>query len=428
MSAERHTARAARPLARMTEDDPALAALALWCRHRDRDDLPVPAESDARTIWYGPRFDALTLAEQVGLCAHHVLHIALRHAGRSQAMRDRLGERFDRDVFNIAADALVNESLLLAGHVLPRPCLLVTDLLKARRGEMLTAEDAVGRYDAERLYLALLERPGGLGDEAGRRRSFEDRTQQAQATRDHAAGRGYAPDLTEDETAEAPDESDGDWQQHLARAMQAGRASGRGIGVIGHRLADLPVRTTPWEVHLRGLIERAVSEGPRRDAGRPARRWLAADSAARGLGQPTPPFEPGWQRRRVAPRIAVALDCSGSIDDARLALFAAEVAGVARRTGAEIAVLPFDTEVRATLRPRAGEAAQAIRQAAFARGGGTDFAPVLEAAVALDPAIIVVLTDLDGKAGKPPRVPVLWAVPADTAPKPPFGRVLCLSG
>ena len=66
-----------------------------------------------------------------------------------------------------------------------------------------------------------------------------------------------------------------------------------------------------------------------------------------------------------------------------------------------------------------------LRDIALRTGGGTDFAPVLEAAGGLNPSIAVILTDLDAPFGREPRVPVLWAVPGrqEVAP-PPFGRIL----
>ncbi len=44
--------------------------------------------------------------------------------------------------------------------------------------------------------------------------------------------------------------------------MAAGRMAGRGVGVIGHLMADLAPSETPWEVVLRGLLARALAEEP----------------------------------------------------------------------------------------------------------------------------------------------------------------------
>jgi hypothetical protein len=181
-------------------------------------------------------------------------------------------------------------------------------------------------------------------------------------------------------------------------------------------------------VILRGLVARAVTPAPRRSHRRPTNRWIALDADARAAGGPEPVFEPGLARDRTVPRLAVAIDASGSIDAARLALFAAQVAGIGRRTGAEVHVLVFDDGLRAQVRMQGRHWEREITGIGFSRGGGTSFVEVMEAAARLDPAMIVVLTDLDGTFGPPPgRVPVLWAVPEEPPAPPPYGRVLSLA-
>nr|MBA3326415.1 hypothetical protein [Paracoccaceae bacterium] len=152
---QRHSTRATRALRALGERDPAFAALALWCRHREGEGAAAAAWTDGATIHYGPGFAALPLHEQVGLAAHQILHVAFRHAPRAAAMWRRFGAGFDDEVFNIATDALVNETLLLAGYALPRPCVTLVGLLHEAFGETLTPEAAVGRADAEALYVLL---------------------------------------------------------------------------------------------------------------------------------------------------------------------------------------------------------------------------------------------------------------------------------
>jgi hypothetical protein len=413
----RHSARASRALRAMNEADPAIAALALWCDHRDADG--PAAETAGSLIRYGPAFDTLPLHEQIGLAAHHVLHVALRHGARMQAMADRLGERFDAELFTVAADAIVNEALVQAGHALPRPALTLTGVLSAALIPYAGAVQALAEWDAERLFLKLVA--GGRGEGSGAGRALA-----------HARTRAFAQDLRPADGGPVPTApeagEDARWRQHLARAMEAGRGAGRGVGTLGHRLADLPVPSTPWEVVLRGLLARALTESPQPSHRRPSRAWIAAEAEARRAGGPVPAFQPGQRRRAERPRVVIGLDASGSIDDTRLALFMAEVTGIARRVGAELHLIQFDEAVQTHLRldPHGWQAQLAALP--LARGGGTDFGPAVAAALALDPSAIVVLTDLDGPFGPAPRgVPVIWAVPAaPDPPAPPFGRVLSL--
>lgn len=427
-----HSRRAGPALRRLSEADPALGALALWCPHRDADG-ETAAWTDGRTVFYGPGFETLAPHEQAGLAAHQVLHIALRHAPRSLAMRGRFGDRFDEELFNIACDAILNQTLVLAGHALPRPVVLLADLLKAA----LPAETAVTGWDVEKLYIRLMadaNQPGkgeGNGKTKGKGESQNGRPDAAEAARELARQKGFGQDLhaipapVEGEEDESPDPDA--WRERLARAMEDGRSAGRGIGTLGTDALDLPQVHTPWERVLRRLVSKAVSHTPRPDWGRPARRWLAHDSAAREEGRFQPAFQPARCADRNRPRVAVAVDTSSSIDDARLGLFAAQVAGIGRRSGAEVHVLAFDTVVTGQSRMQGIAWESEIRRVDFARGGGTDFGPVIAAALALNPSVIVVLTDLDGPFGAAPKVPVIWAIPQEKAPAPPFGKVISLS-
>lgn len=411
-----HSVRAARALQQLAETDPALAVLALWCRHRDAE--TGLAETRGDTILYGPRFEALSLPEQVGLSAHHILHVAFRHGARAQALRDRLGGQADLALFTLAADGLINDTLLAVGYALPRPAAQASALVAEALHRPSSVPETLTGWDAERLFLALTEGSGtGRGEAAERARAY-------------AARQGFEGDLHPEAGPEGTGaEGAADWQDRVARALAAGRQAGRGIGALGYRLRDLPETRTPWERLLRASLADALIETPRRTTARPARGWLARDASARQDRRPAPVFEPGLRRTDRRPRLAVGLDMSSSVPDAVLARFAAEIVRIAARSGAEVHLLAFDETVRVTgvLDPRRG--AEQIAALRLARDGGTDFAPVLAAAAALDPAMIVVLTDLDADLPPPPgRIPVLWAVPAAPARTPGYGRVILLDG
>jgi hypothetical protein len=217
------------------------------------------------------------------------------------------------------------------------------------------------------------------------------------------------------------------WRQHLSRAMEAGRLAGRGIGVLGHRLADVPVPTVPWELVLRGLVSRALTEAPRPSHRRPSRAWIAMEALAQQVGGPSPAFQPGTLRATDQPRVVVGLDASSSIDEGRLAMFLGEIAGIARRLAAEVQVIAFDDEPRPPLRLDPSRWQAQLAALELPRGGGTSFAPVIRAAVAQHPSILVMLTDMEGDFGPAPRLPVVWAVPDGVKGDAPFGRVISLA-
>jgi len=399
-----HSSRAARALAHLAEVDPALAVLGLWCRHRDGHVTATRGD----TITYGAAFATLGLPEQVGLAAHHILHVALRHSARQAALAERLGDAFQADLFTLAADGIINETLLLAGHALPRPAITLTDLL-AQAG--LPAESpiaALSDWDADRLSMALHADP--------------DR---ARRLSDWARSKGFQTDLSAGDPQEGPAQSTADWRNHMLRALEAGRKAGTGIGRLGAILADLAPASVPWELHLRRLLARALTDHPRPSHRRPSSRWIAALAEAERSGRPAPAFQPGRQRQDMRPRIAIGLDTSSSIPPQTLRLFAAEAEAIARRTGAETHLLAFDETVSTTLRldPNGWSG---LRDTALRTGGGTDFTDLFARIAPLAPALAVILTDLDAPLPAKPGFPILWAVTEAVDP-PPYGRLLRLA-
>ena len=398
-----HSDRARPALGHLGESDPALAALALWCLHRDD---PGETRTEGETIRYGPGFDLLPLAEQVGLAAHHVLHVALRHGPRQAAMAERLGPGFDPDLYGIAADAIVNETLGLAGHPLPRPCVTLTELLASVGEDAATPTAAVAEWDADRLALRLHRDPAT-----------------AKRARDYGRSRAFARDLAPGDAAETPQEAEA-WAGHVERAFGLGRDAGTGVGLLLGRLADIAPPRIPWERHLRRLLARALIEAPRRSWRRPSGRWAARHAAARATAAPEPAFEPGRQRMDHLPRIVLAIDTSSSIDAPTLALFSAEIRAIAARTAADIRLIAFDEAVHAEARLGPGDR-DALDRLRMRTGGGTDFAPVMQRCRDLSPSLAVILTDLDAPHPPAPPCMVIWVAPEGARP-PAYGQVISL--
>ena len=407
MGAAVHSRRARPALARLPEIDPAVAALSLWCVHRDD---PEPTRTREDTIFYGPEFEGLRISEKVGLVAHHVLHVALRHSARAGAMRVRMGSAFDADTFNLVSDALINEALLEAGHALPRPAVRAQELLAGMPEHRSTIPTLLSTWDTERLYLALSAQ------------GASDRMSERNTAATYTADRAFRPDLEQGEARGGAPET---WRGRCEQALSAGRSAGTGIGAILGAFADLPDARVPWETVLRRQVLRAVSDVPRKSNARPSGRWIARDADAMSRHAAAPVFEPGLTRNRKRQRAVIALDSSSSISAAQLRLFAAEALSVSRRTGAEAHLLAFDTEVYASTILR--EPNDLLRLTAR-QGGGTDFRPMIGEATALDPSILVVLTDLDAPAGDAPAFPVIWAVPDHPQQEAPFGTLLVMAG
>lgn len=400
-----HSRRARQALTQMGDIDPAISALALWCTHRDHNQQ---TETDGDTIYYGPSFTQLSPPEQIGLAAHHVLHVALRHSARQFEMATRQGRGFKPKLYSLAADAMINETLLAGGHALPRPAVRAKELIALLPGLEPVTPNILADWDTDRLYLALTAPLEG------------DPSQVNPAVEDYMIKRKFAPDLNSKGSFETHSDV---WATRVEQALELGRSAGVGIGAALIRFGDLPTSAVPWERHLRRLLLKAVSDVPRLSHKRPAARWVAQDALARAASAPAPAFQPGTARDLRRPQIIVALDTSSSVTDVQLDLFASEVLGIQRRSDADVQLWGFDTGLHSQLRL---DHADALNRLEHRRGGGTDFGPVFDASAKMRPSLLIVLTDLDAPVPPAPHHPVIWAVPSPAPHPPRFGTLLVM--
>jgi len=429
-----HSERATLALQKLAEVDPAFGSLSLWCQHRDvrpeqghalrssshgsYEIVPVeyeiaPAFTDGRVIYYGTEFAEWSLEEQVAVCAHEILHVALQHIPRSQTLAARYGPRYSSRLSNVAADALINETLKKAKFKLPNPRVTLAEVLELIGSEE-TPLEALAKYDFESLYAQLLDVAEQGGAKAG----------QLVALIKRLPGDVFGGELlSTEETLEAAE-----WNQHLARALQVGASMGRGIGQLKIGLGDIPKTNTPWEVILRRMITKAVTFKPQYGFDAPTSRWLALEAEALRRGEPVPGFEPGVRKAiQKRGRVAVCVDVSGSISDALIQRFAGEIDGISRRTGADITLIVFDDGVHLVKDLDRDRLRDQLRGLVFNARGGTSFIEPVAEALKHDPSIVVVLTDLMGPFGPTPKqVPVVWASCGNIGQRAPFGRTIYL--
>ncbi len=400
--------RAARAFAHLPDVDPGLATLAIWCDTRDADRIDTVTSGDV--ILVGTGFEKLALQEQIGVLGHHILHIALRHEMQMHQMQARFGSYFQTETYNLSADAVINEILVRAGHGLPRPAVLLRDLMaKMAPDETSASGDLLSIWDADRLYTCLdaLDNKSPLADYK------------------HACR--FEPDVFPSDPDPSAEQKAAQWRAHLIRAQNAGGSMGRGIGPLLRHLTKLVVSKTPWERKLRRLLNTAMNPSPRENYRRPRSAWIARDADAIRTGRPRPVFEPAILRHAFRPRIVVGFDTSGSIRPGTLSRFAGEVIGIANKSAAELHVLYFDEEVYAHQKIEPHTTSQAFLSKAIRRDGGTSFVEVLTQADALSPSVIVMLSDGLGAFSAPPAAPVIWARPAPVSTVPAFGEVLDLA-
>ncbi len=446
--------RGTRAVQRMVEYAPATGGLALWIRHLDTEpEHPASRESalvaanDGVAIYYGPGFEALAPAVQTGVVAHQVLHVALRHPQRLEAMQRLTGD-VDPELYNICADAIVNSTLAhLTWLELPAGSVLLEDLLSTALLRQESPDKALLEWDVERLYRAVDDRRAGSGG-SGERRGGRGR-------RDHARGASRGADAADTGAAEPKQDgpraararhfagailrdllpaADGahpeaqaeqarEWRERIIRAH-----AGDGVhSMLRALMADIPAVRTPWEQLLRTRLARGLSMQPQLSWSRPSRSYIANRGRVGGdRGGMRMPWEPGRASARAVARLAVLVDTSGSVESPLLHRFAAELEAISRRLEARVLVVAGDDQVRDV---RAFEPGRSnLRDLVLQGGGGTDFTPLLVEAQRHGPDMAVFLTDLDGRVDYCPPFPVLWAVPASAEHmQAPFGRKLVLA-
>jgi Putative metallopeptidase domain/VWA-like domain (DUF2201) len=449
-----HEHRGLRAVQRMVEFAPSTGGLALWVRHHDlpHDDDgndTAPVATDGQTLFYAERFEQQPLDEQVGLVAHEVLHIALRHPQRFVDLQ-RLQGDVDQKLFNTCADAIVNSTLdHLSWLQLPKTAVRLDKLLEGALGIFENVEKSLLEWDVEQLYRAIDDRrlppQTGRRNAQGQDRAIADtagsgspRSDGPRSAAVRALGAMTASDLRPGSHAQAAPEAEAqaarEWSERLLRA----HANDGAFSMLRTLVADLPRSRTPWEQVLRTQLARCLTPRPAVSWSRPSRSYLANQGRA-GPRRPGEgglvhrrrmPWEPGFSGVKTVPRLVVIVDVSGSIDKDLMQRFAREIEAIARRLEAGLVLVIGDDRVQRVVRfdPADLKPMRLDLQAVeFNGGGGTDFTPLLEEADKHRPDLAVVLTDLEGPARFRPRWPVIWAVPeACAAAVAPFGRKLGL--
>lgn len=353
--------------------------------------LPLVADPSVETmtingerIRYNPAFaESLTVKQAVGVLAHEVMHCALSH-------HTRKGNR-DHELWNSAGDYAINPILISAGLELPE-------------GAFLDARFA-GK-SAEEIYRILDEErdPGekpsdepksgeGGGDPGG-----------CGSVEDPPPGDGKTEPSPADLTA-----SEQNWKVATMQAAQAAKAQGALPGEIARLVEELRRPAVDWREALRRFFQ---ASSPTDYRWTPPNRRLIAQ----GL------YLPGLKDEALAD-VAVAIDTSGSIGQAELDQFAAELNSILEEAKPQrLIVIYCDARVAHVDEYEPSDFPVTLTAHG---GGGTDFAPPFRwlDAAGVVPACMVYLTDLYGPFPADPGFPVLWgSTTKDKAA--PFGETL----
>lgn len=352
-------------------DQPFFASLLLAMPLVEKKEIPTMA-TDGETIWFNPEWiNTLTQSELTFVLAHEVLHGVFLHMFRR-------GEK-NHNKWNVAGDYIIN-NILVQERVgtMPKGGLHNPSLVKQ------------GNETTEGVYALLPKETEekGAGDEGGAMDQVLD------AAKDQA------------QTAQ----KEAEMRVKIIQAKNAAKMQGKLSAGLERLVADLVKPKIDWRAALRNFLSKRAKIDY--SFAKPRRRFMTADFIL-----------PSLSGQQIG-KIAIAVDCSGSVDDKTLATFEAEIQSILETVKpTSIDVLYFDTEImpgRETF-----ENGEDFKLNARG-GGGTAFSPIFKALnTEQDIEACIVLTDLQcNDFGPAPAYPVLWASTMEG--KAPFGEVLLI--
>jgi predicted metal-dependent peptidase len=389
------------------------------------------AWTDGRTLGFDPAYiNSISLEEVKGLWEEETLHCFLQHHTRRNGR--------DPEQWNAAADQVIFHILDQAGSALPADCKprpefrdmtaeKVFDLMGRKKSPQPKPQPGQGPQQQQQQQPQ--QQPGqgqgpqqpqpGQGQSTGTGTPGQQPQPGQQPGRQPGAGRGEVRDAMDPDTGQPMSpaqlaEEEANWKIAGQQAAQQAAACGNLPGFLDRLVKAVINPRVPWQDLLRQFLERTA----RNDY-----TWTPVNSryAAQGIFLPT-------LRGNELPRLVIAVDTSGSIDQGDLDQFAAEVSAIMEMTTeTEITVLYCDTRIQGE--PEIFTRADLPLTLQARGGGGTDFRPPFQwiEEEQHDPAALIYLTDMDwNRYPEEPDYPVLWTrikKPWSTRPAP-FGEMI----
>lgn len=379
-----------------------------------------------KTMWvdgvhmgYNPDF-VLDLSEQElqGVCAHEVMHVAFQHMTRRQHRHPV--------IWNVAADYVINGSLLKAGFKLPGAAITHKGAKPGVKGHLhdvkfegMSSEEVYEliRQDMEKKLQKQAQQQKGQGGKGGKDKG-QGQNGQGEGEQDadaygNCGGVHDAPGNKHEQDAIGRE-----WDANVRMAVNVAKRANAGTlpGYLERLVTALEEPKVSWREVTRQFIDQSMSKDY--SWSKPNRRFIS-----RGMTLP------GFISDALH-HLVMVLDVSGSVDEKMMQTFVSEVAGALNDgTADKLTVLYADTDVRKVDEFVPGD----IVACKTVGGGGTCFNDSFRwiKENASDAACIVYLTDmLTSSFGEDLGIPTLWAafLPANhlATINPPFGTKIAV--
>ena len=357
-------------IALMSRHDSAFFTTLCFSLIHEFSELVPPAATNGKRVLYTPEFFmSLSHEERVFLMLHEAMHCAYLHMERGHGMCP--------DVFNVAADHVINLQLIERGFKMP---------------ECGIANEDYKGLSTEEVYHIIMTENGGQGG---------------------GGVPGFGSDLQSPESQAAAEQLKQDVQDILCRAAMQSKMSGDKPGTIPGEielfLDKLLNPKLPWQ----RILQKFLNSFSKTDYSfrRPNRRFFPDHYMPSMYGESLIDF-------------AAFADISGSVTDHEFHVQLSEVAGVMRMMKPKkIMFGQFDTEIKQVDKI---ESLADLRHIEFHGRGGTCIEPVLEWANENKPQLLMIFTDgyFNWPAELTTKVPVIWLIYNNPEFTAPYGKVI----
>lgn len=347
----------------------------------DEDDKCPTMGTDGFKLFYNPKFwNSLNNKEKLGVLAHEILHIILKHPFR---MKERNEIAVDPitgsaiSLWNIAADFASN---LLILDMLNNACL--------PKGSLI--DRGFAGWSTEKIYEHLKKNIKSLSSQQ-LSKLIEDSKKNSDKSK-------WGKKSKEQEKA-------------IDRLIEQAREVAKQRGNLPSSLKRIFDELEPKEDWRQILLEYLQPYCSDYDISRPDRRYLEEDF-----------YLPDLKSEQKIDWVAVAIDTSGSIDTKMLNSFISEIKGICNAYDKVKIKLTFcDAAASTFIEMEEYDSSKIVPTG----GGGTSFVPVFDmiSKESNKPQALFYFTDLDGEfPSKKPDYDVVWI--SDNKQSVPFGKLL----
>jgi predicted metal-dependent peptidase len=348
-------------------------------------------------------YDKLTVKQFLFLVAHELCHFIFEHNGR-------MGGR-EHMMWNMATDFAIN---LMLKHQFDKPDFLIKDTLLDDKYEGMTAERIYEELEkngtgGRKVFIVDLN-----GDDSGEGEGEGEGEMPGDG--DVVVIRDRRVPLPEKKPGQSKEQHDQEMKDYIRSAICEAYTCAKNQGAMPSGMERVIVGYLKPKVNWLQALRQRLRFGASRKASRditwtvPNRRFLSA------------PYIFPSNIGPDSPKIAFAIDTSGSMSEKDLQQAIGELEDIRRKFNAKVYFLDCDAGVYESRWIDPYEPLPALQG-----GGGTDFAPVFQHLIEkrIQPDYTVFFTDGYGNFGDDPtsKFDVLWVL-TNQSVQPPFGDVV----